>query len=121
MLIPIYHKEGQYYILSTKRTETVKYHKGQISFPGGAYQKEDGALLNTALRETIEEIGLMTDNVEVPIAALLAKHSLDAKNEVIDGKPATSYSFHYQDVVISGVTARILNQLLEILAPVTGN
>ncbi len=65
VLLPICHKQGEYYLVFTKRTEQVKEHKGQISFPGGAYQEEDGTLLNTALRECAEEIGLMPDNVEI--------------------------------------------------------
>jgi len=65
VLLPIYYKQGQYYILFTKRTEKVKEHKGQICFPGGAYQEDDEALVNTALRECAEEIGLMADKVEV--------------------------------------------------------
>jgi len=65
VLLPIYYKQGQYYLLFTKRTETVKEHKGEISFPGGAYQEGDGTLVNTALRECAEEIGLMADEVEV--------------------------------------------------------
>ena len=65
VLLPIYYKQGQYYILFTKRTETVKEHKGQICFPGGVYQEGDGTLVNTALRECSEEIGLMADEVEV--------------------------------------------------------
>jgi len=65
VLLPIYYKQRQYYILFTKRTETVKEHKGQICFPGGAYQEGDGTLVNTALRECAEEIGLMADEVEV--------------------------------------------------------
>ncbi len=65
VLLPIYYKQGQYYILFTKRTETVKEHKGQICFPGGVYQEGDGTLVNTALRECAEEIGLMADEVEV--------------------------------------------------------
>ena len=65
VLLPIYYKQGQYYILLTKRTEKVKEHRGQISFPGGAYQEGDGTLINTALRECAEEIGLMADGVEV--------------------------------------------------------
>ncbi len=65
VLLPIYYREGQYYILFTKRTERVKEHKGQISFPGGAYQEGDGLLLNTALRECAEEIGLVADQVEI--------------------------------------------------------
>jgi len=43
----------------------VKEHKGQICFPGGVYQEGDGILLNTALRECAEEIGLVADDVEV--------------------------------------------------------
>jgi len=59
VLVPIYYKEGQYYVMFTKRTEMVKNHKGQISFPGGTYQERDGTLVNTALRECAEEIGLV--------------------------------------------------------------
>lgn len=65
VLFPIFFKEGKYHLLFIQRTERVREHKGQISFPGGAYQKEDGALLNTALREAHEEIGLKSTDVEV--------------------------------------------------------
>jgi len=65
VLVPIYLKGGQYHILFTKRTETLKVHKGQISFPGGAYQEEDRTLVNTALRESAEEINLVAECVEV--------------------------------------------------------
>ncbi len=64
VLLPIYYKQGQYYILLTKRTERVKEHKGQISFPGGAREGEE-MLVNTALRECAEEIGLMAEEVEI--------------------------------------------------------
>lgn len=65
VLVPIYCREGEYYILFTKRSEKVKNHKGQISFPGGTYENGDGSLLNTALRESDEEIALMARDVEV--------------------------------------------------------
>ncbi len=65
VLIPIYYKKGDYYIMFTKRTEIVKDHKGQISFPGGAYEEKDGTLVNTALRECTEEIGLAAEEVEL--------------------------------------------------------
>ena len=65
VLLPIYYKQRQYYTLFTKRAETVKEHKGEISFPGGVYQKRDGTLLNTVLRECAEEIGLTADVVDV--------------------------------------------------------
>ena len=65
VLVPIYCKQGQPYLLFTKRTSKVKEHKGEISFPGGAYQKGDKTLVDTALRECAEEIGLMADEVEI--------------------------------------------------------
>jgi 8-oxo-dGTP pyrophosphatase MutT (NUDIX family) len=65
VLVPVFFKAGQYHLLFIQRTERVKNHKGQISFPGGAYEKTDGLLLNTALREAEEEIGLAPKNVEV--------------------------------------------------------
>lgn len=64
VLVPIYNKEGQCHILFTHRTEKVKEHKGQISFPGGARQGGE-SLLETALRESHEEIGLSPADVEV--------------------------------------------------------
>lgn len=64
VLLPIYYKEGEIHILFTRRTENVKTHKRQISFPGGARQ-EGESLLQTALRESTEEIGLAPDKVEI--------------------------------------------------------
>jgi 8-oxo-dGTP pyrophosphatase MutT (NUDIX family) len=65
VLVPIYERDGQYFILFIKRTEWVAKHKGEISFPGGTYEEWDGTLLNTALRETTEEINLKPDDVEI--------------------------------------------------------
>ena len=65
VLVPVFFKKGQYHLIFIQRTERVKYHKGQISFPGGAYEKKDGLILNTALREAEEEIGLARKDVRV--------------------------------------------------------
>lgn len=65
VLIPIYKNEGQCHIVFIKRTETVKDHKGQISFPGGAREDGDRSLLDTALRESCEEIGLRPADAEI--------------------------------------------------------
>ena len=65
VILPLYQKEGEYYILFTKRTEKVEHHKGQISFPGGARHEEDRSLEDTALRETFEEIGVHPEDVEI--------------------------------------------------------
>ena len=65
VLIPIYVKDEQYDIVFIQRTMTVKVHQGQISFPGGTREKVDKTLLDTALREADEEIGLRRQDVTV--------------------------------------------------------
>lgn len=65
VLVPILCKGGEYHILFTQRSNQVAHHKGQISFPGGARSKVDSSLLDTALRESWEEIGLEAKDVEI--------------------------------------------------------
>ena len=42
----------------TEKPQSMKFHAGEISFPGGKFDSNDSDLLDTALRETSEEIGL---------------------------------------------------------------
>jgi len=65
VLVPIFNKGEDCHILFTKRTDQVKYHKGQISFPGGGFDQEDSDLERTALRESSEEIGLQEGDVQI--------------------------------------------------------
>jgi 8-oxo-dGTP pyrophosphatase MutT (NUDIX family) len=65
VLVPIYFKDGQYHILFIQRTDRVKVHKGQISFPGGACEPDDGTAANTALRECTEEVGVTAESVRL--------------------------------------------------------
>jgi 8-oxo-dGTP pyrophosphatase MutT (NUDIX family) len=65
VLIPILYKDNHINILFTKRSNMVKYHKGEISFPGGAIDKKDNNLLECVLRESYEEIGIEKKDVEL--------------------------------------------------------
>lgn len=65
VLMPVYKKHGKWYVLFTQRTDKLTHHAGQISFPGGRRHHEDRNLLETALRESYEEIGLREEDVEV--------------------------------------------------------
>ncbi|HSS44867.1 MAG TPA: CoA pyrophosphatase [Thermoanaerobaculia bacterium] len=69
VLVPLFVREAQLWILFTRRTETVEHHRGQISFPGGAQEPGDGSLLETALRESEEELGIARGDVQ-PLGSL---------------------------------------------------
>ena len=58
VLIGIVPANGAWNILLTRRSEHLRFHGGQISFPGGMYEPEDPNLTATALRETREETGV---------------------------------------------------------------
>ena len=51
-------EQNQPSLLLTKRAAHLKNHPGQIAFPGGRFEIEDDTIINTALREAEEEIGL---------------------------------------------------------------
>lgn len=65
VMILLYPKDGEYCILLNKRSEQVEHHKGEISFPGGATDPEDRDGLETALRETEEEMGIKRSDITV--------------------------------------------------------
>lgn len=52
-------------LLLIKRTEDGRPHSGQISFPGGRREQQDTDLQTTALRETFEEVGVPSADIEV--------------------------------------------------------
>ena len=69
VLIPILTFKKDLEILLTKRSNSLKNHPGQIAFPGGKKDQIDSSPIETALRETQEEVGLNPKNVEI-IASL---------------------------------------------------
>jgi len=157
VLIPIYENKGEQHFVLTKRAQGVMYHKGQISFPGGAYDKEDGELKATALREAYEEIGINPEGVEilgnlddqatytsrfvitpfvgaipypvkfkvnyreveelieVPVSALLILSAYVPETMDEDGKSYPWGHYLYGNHKITGITARMLKQLIDLV------
>ncbi len=64
ILINSYNSDESY-ILMTQRKYNLRKHAGQIAFPGGRKEKEDKNLLETAVRETEEEISLSQANYDI--------------------------------------------------------
>jgi 8-oxo-dGTP pyrophosphatase MutT (NUDIX family) len=65
VLVPLVPRPQGLSVMLTVRTAHLSAHAGQIAFPGGRTEREDGSAVSTALRETEEEIGLARAHVEV--------------------------------------------------------
>ncbi len=65
VLVPIIERQNELTVLLTQRAEGLPTHAGQISFPGGRRHREDRDLLETALRETTEEVGIDAEQIAI--------------------------------------------------------
>jgi 8-oxo-dGTP pyrophosphatase MutT (NUDIX family) len=65
VLLPLFREQNEWHLLFTHRTEEVRDHKGQVSFPGGSREPSDPDLKTTALRETFEEVGIRPEDVNI--------------------------------------------------------
>ncbi len=123
-------------VVLTRRSQQLRNHRGEISFPGGRIDGDELAV-DTALREAEEEIDLARADVEI-VARLHSKPSLFARNAEVDrvfsvplidlirpdtyaeefwegpGGEHCIHFFHLDDETIWGVTARMLFQLLSV-------
>lgn len=69
VLIGLFGNPADPEILLTQRAFHLRSHSGQVAFPGGMWEADDGSLLDTALRESHEEVALLPANVN-PFATL---------------------------------------------------
>lgn len=65
VLVPVLMRDSGLSVLLTRRAETLRNHRGQVSFPGGRRDLEDASLAACALREAQEEVGLPPQNSEI--------------------------------------------------------
>ena len=65
VLVPVVNRPKGLTLLLTQRSAELPDHPGQISFPGGRVEPGDRSLAHTALRETVEEVGLAQDRVHI--------------------------------------------------------
>lgn len=55
-------EDGKDYIILEKRAESIR-QAGEISFPGGKKDETDETFMDTAIRETVEELGVKPENI----------------------------------------------------------
>ncbi len=65
VLAPLYERDGEAWVVLTRRGLAMRAHAGEVSFPGGRREPDDRDLVHTALRESEEEIGLEPGSVEI--------------------------------------------------------
>jgi 8-oxo-dGTP pyrophosphatase MutT (NUDIX family) len=65
VLIPLFERSGELHIIYIRRSDHVASHRGQVAFPGGRVDSVDATLLDAALREAHEEVGIHPATVEV--------------------------------------------------------
>ncbi len=65
IMVPLFWQHEQLHLLLTKRSDQLKHHSGQVSFPGGGFDKSDGTIRQAAIRETEEEIGVGQEFIKV--------------------------------------------------------
>lgn len=65
VLIAFYYHGNEIYFPLIKRASNNGSHSGQMALPGGKYEDSDANLIETALREAHEEVGINPTEVEV--------------------------------------------------------
>lgn len=65
VLIPVIKVDAEWNLLYTRRTDSLESHRGQVAFPGGRIEEDDQSVVEAALREACEEIGIDPGRVEV--------------------------------------------------------
>ena len=64
-MVLLFERDGDWWIPLMKRPEYNGHHSGQVSFPGGKKEKIDQSLVETAFRETWEEVGIQKNQIEL--------------------------------------------------------
>jgi len=81
-------------LVLTKRPENLRHHPGQMSFPGGRAEPQDSSLIDTACRETSEELGIALRSIEPWIT--LPKYQTVTGFEVLPVLALIDPQTHYQ-------------------------
>jgi 8-oxo-dGTP pyrophosphatase MutT (NUDIX family) len=158
VLVPLFLRDDQPWLLFTRRTEQLRNHGGEISFPGGGVEPQDHDFWQTALRETEEEMGIrgadvrrlgqlddfysvygyrvkvcvgsypdsypyrideneIAEVIELPLARLRDPQIYHQEDWQHKGRALPVDFYQLDGHNIWGMTASILRQLLERLAP----
>jgi len=115
VMLTLFPKEENWNLLLIKRkTVHGDRHSGQIGFPGGKFEPEDGTLIQTALRETEEEVGIARREINVlgPLTDLyipVSNFVVHPYVGVLDRQPA----YRLQESEVSKVVEKPIRHFLD--------
>ena len=111
VLVILHGEDNNPHVVLTQRALHLKSHPGEVAFPGGMWDQGDTNLLQTALREANEEIGLNPSSVK-PLATLPAA---SPKRREISVTPFVAIGLHDLELTAdASETAAIFNVPLKI-------
>jgi 8-oxo-dGTP pyrophosphatase MutT (NUDIX family) len=113
VLILLYGSGEGITVLLSKRSETLTRHPGEISFPGGRYEPTDTDLLQTALREAHEEVGVHPGDVEVLGELGVFTTSSDFAISAFVGTIDQPYGFMINPSEVAGLLEVPVRELLD--------
>ena len=112
VLILLYEKNDEIYVILTKRSMDLKIHKGEFCFPGGTQESIDENLFSAAIRETKEEIGIGSDDVgllgRIPGYATTTNHYIVA----FVGKVQYGYEYELNQKEVNSIIQIPLTSLI---------
>ena len=111
--ILVYPKPDSLTIILNKRTDRVEHHKGEISFPGGGRDPEDDSILDTALRETREEMGIAPEDIEIIAQLDQVSTRSGFSNTPFVGIIPPDYDFEVSNIEIAEVLEVPIESLLD--------
>ncbi len=76
MLVPLFEEEGEARVVLTVRSDRLRFHQGEVAFPGGRLEGDE-SVVDGALREAAEEVGLDPGTVTV-VAQLTAMPTISS-------------------------------------------
>ena len=107
VLFIIFDRYDKKHILFTKRSQSVGRHKGEISLPGGVFDRNEGdvSILDTAIRETKEEIGISIDHSSIigeldDVPTHVSDFIITPFIAYLDNLPPLSLNYHEIDSLV---------------------
>ena len=114
VLILIYEKNSEIYVILTKRSMDLKIHKGEFCFPGGTQEPTDQNLCTAAIREAKEEVGI--DFADMDILGRIPGYAATSNHYIVGfvGKVQDGYEYELNRKEVNSIIQIPLKSLMNL-------